>query len=89
MFMSAPFRRVRLGKESRKGKRGRTFHAFLYGFHRSYSLYDLISEKDMPRDLLLDILFFHQNDVDATQRYVKKSATKQQISPFWSFPQYQ
>ena len=31
MFMSAPFRRVRLGKESRKGKRGRTFHAFLYG----------------------------------------------------------
>ena len=49
MFMSAPFRRVRLGKESRKGKRGRTFHAFLYGFHRSYSLYDLISEKDMPR----------------------------------------
>ena len=60
MFMSAPFRRVRLGKESRKGKRGRTFRAFLYGFHRSYS-FNFREGYAAPLDsrgLLLDILFF-------------------------------
>lgn len=86
MFMSAPFRRIRLGKESRKGKRGGSSALFFTASTNYNNLYDWVSAEEYctfwQPSLLSDILFFHQYNVEASQRYVKKSATRQQILPF-------